>query len=157
MGNKILNQLYHSCNVTWVMPCKNTSFLKLWPCEVLTTHDCSMACCCMLFGKKSGFATHTPLKTWSQISQYLLLYPKPEMMLLLGILVPQGCYRSVPILLVAASQAKYLGSSFSLTPICMPPYGCRPQIHVPQVQPRIYFCTSCLTHSTFWKGLIALP
>lgn len=50
MGNKILNQLYHSCNVTWVMPCKNTSFLKLWPCEVLTTHDCSMACCCMLFG-----------------------------------------------------------------------------------------------------------
>lgn len=68
MGNKILNQLYHSCNVTRVMPRKNTCFLKLWPCEVLTTPDCSMACC-MLFGKKLVFATHTPLKTWSQIAQ----------------------------------------------------------------------------------------
>lgn len=44
MGSKILNQFYRSCNVTWEMPCKNTSFLKLWPREALTTHDHSMAC-----------------------------------------------------------------------------------------------------------------
>lgn len=44
MGNKILNQLYHSSNVTWVTPGKNTSFLKLWPHEALTTPDHSMAC-----------------------------------------------------------------------------------------------------------------
>lgn len=46
------------------------------------------------FEKKSVFATHAPLKTWIRIAQYLLLYPKPEAMLLVGILVAQGLYKT---------------------------------------------------------------
>lgn len=37
MGNKILKQHYHSCNITSRVLCKYTTFLQLWPWEVFTT------------------------------------------------------------------------------------------------------------------------
>lgn len=158
MENKILNQLYYSCNVTWVIPWKNTNFLKLWPREALTTPDRGMACS-MLIGKKknNGICCSYASKNLDSDCPISATLPKAWSDVAGGDSGGLGMLQSGQLCWLQHFKPNIWAALSPSHPsawhhVCV--------VHgfiFPRYNPAFAFCTSCLTSSTLLRRLIASP
>lgn len=153
MLNKILNQLYHSCNTSNAL--QKHKFLKaltLWSSYYIWSQH-GLLCA---FWKISVFATHSsknldsdcPISaTLSQAWGNAAGGDSSGSGMLQSAVNPSGC----------SISSWVFGQLFLLTPIFMAPRGCGSWIHFPRCNLAFAFCTSCLTSSRLWRRLVASP